>query len=495
MSHHSTANTSTPKTVNKTTAHFASVCIQVAVLLSIGTYAAAADGQGSPPVSSPPVTTLQSVQQDPVAKALQSIDGQLKEMVKRMGALERPVEATDDASMEKIQALEKKVESLTIAIKEEIPKQSGRLNDVETALQRLPTQQSIRQLIDAQPADASGDDITRLLFILSSVALLLLAVLLIMLILLQRKVAALKRPDLSPLQNEIGKLAESLKSTIGSEIARVASAEAEGRAGTAGSVEHAASQLTAVIDRLGQSVNSTEAKLQELPVSLNRGLEPAVRKLDEQAEKLDKQAEELVKREQEIEQSRAEILRQREEDERRNSEIVATGEALKKQADTFLQLLPADLLTGGVLEQWRSRLLEQAGNGDATAAELLALLMHWRSLEKDGSNDRDTIAGLLNSIGTAVHRMLPIKDGAHDEATLEAVQLWTKVFRESTRQRLPSLELKLVFPGDRFDTERMECAQSLSGNRLSVHEPLSWIIIDQSGDKRRILYPARVVTA
>jgi hypothetical protein len=52
-----------------------------------------------------------------------------------------------------------------------------------------------------------------------------------------------------------------------------------------------------------------------------------------------------------------------------------------------------------------------------------------------------------------------------------------------------------VYPGQRFDPDVMEAVDSLSGNRLVVHRPLSWVVRDLSGPKSRVALRARVITA
>jgi len=80
-------------------------------------------------------------------------------------------------------------------------------------------------------------------------------------------------------------------------------------------------------------------------------------------------------------------------------------------------------------------------------------------------------------------------------ARLAGATTWLSLLNRRLDEKRVPLRLGRVYPGQRFDPDTMEAVDSLSGNRLLVHQPLSWVVRDLSHPKPRVALRARVITA
>src|SRR5207248_3314109 len=73
---------------------------------------------------------------------------------------------------------------------------------------------------------------------------------------------------------------------------------------------------------------------------------------------------------------------------------------------------------------------------------------------------------------------------------------WRDEFNALVASRGLPLQIQAIHPEDRFDGDRMVCAEGSSNSRLAVKEPLSWVIMDRSNPERpKVLHHGLVLTA
>lgn len=254
-------------------------------------------------------------------------------------------------------------------------------------------------------------------------------------------------------------------------------------------------------DRLRQAAESLSATADEVGVSLSRFLEdildagktlrsrsePILAQLDERARELETRAE----------QTRASEKALREEAERIEGEratLEARLGAEDEAASRIDILLPESLRAGGGLAHAQCSILAALADNSVEARRFLRSLAEWEELTVGISEDeRADAPAQISALGARGHAFINKHLPPDADAHLEIGQALLKYVREGVARLCPHIEIKPVFPGDRFDSDRMECVASGSGNRLTVQQPLSWLILDRSGDQARILYRARVL--
>jgi hypothetical protein len=217
--------------------------------------------------------------------------------------------------------------------------------------------------------------------------------------------------------------------------------------------------------------------------------------------------EALAARATEIEEARSALARERAEVEGKQAEIAAAATAGATASDRLrevearLQLRdavwPAPFVGDGPLPALRERVLVGIAEGRPEATAVLSALLRWHQLAAVGDKEREHWIEAVDAVGRASLAFLakePDPAGGAEEA-LERGQLWTRAFKTPLEQAFPELKLNAVYPGDRFDTDRMEATSSISGGRQTVHRALTWSILEKTAEATRIVRRAQVITA
>jgi len=144
--------------------------------------------------------------------------------------------------------------------------------------------------------------------------------------------------------------------------------------------------------------------------------------------------------------------------------------------------------------RWREWWRQPPATAEKAAAwsELAALE---RELALPGVRDLGDWAVRLRRVGEVLLAALAADFAADPTAQLSGAAAWLSALNRRLGEARVALRLGHVYPGQRFDPDAMEAADSLSGNRFLVHCPLSWVVRDVSQPKTRVALRARVITA
>lgn len=378
-------------------------------------------------------------------------------------------------------ALEEIVASHTDAITRDI-------SDLRNITERdLRQQQNSLTALSAQMdalANRFGSDEFRTLaqFLLGGIVLLL--VLQIILVFSQFWAARRRGAvDLGPVHEQMRQLEEKL-AVLPSMHRAVGGSKPDGAPDR---LRKAADSLSATADEVGVALSRFLEEIVEVGKTLRTRTEPVLAQMDERARELESRAE----------QARASEASLREEAERlesKRSELDARLSAEGEASGRIDALLPASLRTGGRLAAAQKPLVAALATDSSEARRFLRALAEWEDPtahqpEEGGAGTPE----LVFTLGVRGHAFLNKHLPTEEEAHLEIAEALLKHVREETARLCPHIEVKPVFPGDRFDTDRMESVGSGSGNRLTVRQALSWLILDRSGDQTKILHRARVI--
>lgn len=244
--------------------------------------------------------------------------------------------------------------------------------------------------------------------------------------------------------------------------------------GVAERLEAATSALQPVLDGISGQVRDLETRRAALAADLerieqSRTQESAARETQQRlVREADEQRAALEKREQEM----------------------------KARLDRYEAIWPSAFHDGGALDACKARLLGDLAQGHEQAAGVMRAIVAWHALQRREGRDREAWIESAQAVGRAglayLERCPPPEAG---EVALEELQAWTRAIKSPLEEAFPSLKLTAVYPGDRFDSDRMEAVSSISGGRLTVRQALSWLVLEKTADSTRILRRAEVITA
>jgi hypothetical protein len=163
----------------------------------------------------------------------------------------------------------------------------------------------------------------------------------------------------------------------------------------------------------------------------------------------------------------------------------------QKNGEMNKVLWPAAFLNGA-MGNWRKRIIDGVLQGDLAATTLWLAMVHVGALCRQPSPALPQIAAALHNMSVEAHRYW--KHGFEDfnDTTIR----WRDEFNALVASRGLPLQIQAIHPEDRFDGDRMVCAEGSSNSRLSVKEPLSWVIMDRSNPERpKVLHHGLVLPA
>ena len=186
-----------------------------------------------------------------------------------------------------------------------------------------------------------------------------------------------------------------------------------------------------------------------------------------------------------LEQQRAALL------EARHSLHSERGEVLRHDGEMNKALWPAAFLNGS-LGTWRQRVLDGVIQGDLSATTLWLAMVHVGALCRQPAPALPQIAAALHNMSVEAHRYWKHGFDDFNDTTIR----WRDEFNALVASRGLPLQIQAIHPEDRFDGDRMVCAEGSSNSRLVVKEPLSWVIMDRSNpDRPKVLHHGLVLTA
>jgi hypothetical protein len=186
-----------------------------------------------------------------------------------------------------------------------------------------------------------------------------------------------------------------------------------------------------------------------------------------------------------LEQQRAALL------EARHSLHSERSEVLRQDGEMNKALWPAAFLNGS-LGTWRQRILDGVIQGDLPATTLWLAMVHVGALCRQPAPALPQIAAALHNMSVEAHRYWKHGFDDFNDTTIR----WRDEFNALVASRGLPLQIQAIHPEDRFDGDRMVCAEGSSNSRLAVKEPLSWVIMDRSNPERpKVLHHGLVLTA
>jgi hypothetical protein len=186
-----------------------------------------------------------------------------------------------------------------------------------------------------------------------------------------------------------------------------------------------------------------------------------------------------------LEQQRSALL------EARHSLQSERSEVTRQDGEMNKVLWPVAFLNGA-MGNWRKRIMEGVLHGDLAATTLWLAMVHVGALCRQPTPALSQIAAALHNMSIEAHRYW--KDGSDDfnDTTIR----WRDEFNALVASRGLPLQIQAIHPEDRFDGDRMVCAEGSSNSRLAVKEPLSWVIMERSNPERpKVLHHGLVLTA
>ncbi len=140
---------------------------------------------------------------------------------------------------------------------------------------------------------------------------------------------------------------------------------------------------------------------------------------------------------------------------------------------------------------WSRTLASAIEAGQADALQLAGLMLEYQSGASRRDMAQDAYCELLRRLGRAIYRFCYSLDVSDDDR-LDAAQAVLRQVKEDAAALFPHIELRAVFPNERLNTDHMEKLDS--GGRLVVSRPMSWLILDRTPGRERVLARAQVIT-
>jgi hypothetical protein len=155
---------------------------------------------------------------------------------------------------------------------------------------------------------------------------------------------------------------------------------------------------------------------------------------------------------------------------------------------------PEPFLGEGKLSPARERIRARANAGDAAAFALMLGLGELRLCLDNRGGDHSRTVEALDRLGQLAYRFWKNEPDASVENTFDAAQTWgAEINRLLTANNVP-LSLRIIMPRATFDMGTMLSESSLTGSTTRVHEPLSWTVINQTGENHKVLVTGKVIT-
>lgn len=262
---------------------------------------------------------------------------------------------------------------------------------------------------------------------------------------------------------------------------------AESDKAVAGTLAQTSSALRATTEK-AEKVHAGLSAVAEKLADIGSTLQPTVESLGAQISELEKQRATAAEQDQ---ANAGAVDAAREE--------VAALQARLKQAEgtsaAFDGFWPEPFRADGPLAPWKARLVEAFDEGSDEAGALLGALVNWRLVSRESEKERDKWVEAVDAVGRSCLAFLAKEPAPEDADPIERAQVWTRSFKTLLEESFPTLKLSAVYPGDRFDTDRMEAVGSNSGGRQTVQRAVSWSIMEKTAESTQILRRAQVVTA
>lgn len=167
---------------------------------------------------------------------------------------------------------------------------------------------------------------------------------------------------------------------------------------------------------------------------------------------------------------------------------------------TVPHLPPASLPSGlatpdSPLASWRAELGADLAAG---MPELRKVLGCWERLVQSCTPPHpkaiEPVASAVDELSQALHAYWDAKPALTEDDRVRASADWIKAVKALAIPAVPKLEIREIVPGSRFDSDSMQTVREGPGNHLNVAHVYSWVVLDRSGERARIVQRARIAT-
>ena len=146
------------------------------------------------------------------------------------------------------------------------------------------------------------------------------------------------------------------------------------------------------------------------------------------------------------------------------------------------------------LARWRTLLESHLSSPEHPALPVLSAVLALRVTLERSAPPLPDVADAVAAVSLAIHAYWNSLTEFREEDRQHANADWIRGLKHIVATAAPSLDIREIVPGARFDPNTMQTVQEGSGNHLNVATVYSWVILDRSGERPRILHRARIAT-
>ncbi len=158
-------------------------------------------------------------------------------------------------------------------------------------------------------------------------------------------------------------------------------------------------------------------------------------------------------------------------------------------------LWPAPFLDpASPLARWRALLESHLASPEHPALPVLAAVLTLRVAVERANATPEDMAGAVAAVSLAAHGYWHSLAELSEEDRQRASADWIRGLKQFVAPVTPTLEIREIVPGVRFDPATMQTVQEGPGNHLNVATVYSWAILDRAGERPKVLYRARIAT-
>ncbi len=258
-------------------------------------------------------------------------------------------------------------------------------------------------------------------------------------------------------------------------------------------VSKCAQELSGVVGGLEKRLHSLEGAFSHF-VTASQELTSKINSFGAASAELTHQIEDMSNQRKKAADSQAELRKQVEEFEETKKKFYAESEERKrKEAEKENAIVPAFFRQGGSLNRWLDLCRKEERKSDRDAIRLLGKIKEFEALCHPPEGDRDPhqIAALLYELSRDAHRFWKKQGGNFNDTATD----WRDAFNGAMEELKVPVQIRAIFPADRFDAAFMIPAEGSSDNRLYVKEALSWAVLDRANPERsKVLHYGQVLT-
>lgn len=145
------------------------------------------------------------------------------------------------------------------------------------------------------------------------------------------------------------------------------------------------------------------------------------------------------------------------------------------------------------LARWRVLLESHLASTEHPALPVLSAVLALR-VTVERSPTLQEVADAVAAVSLAAHAYWSSLPELSEDDRQRASADWIRGLKQYVAGVAPTLDIREVEPGVRFDPDTMQTVQSGAGNHLNVAAKFSWVILDRGGERARVLHRARIAT-